>query len=303
MPIPQFQEFMTPTLNALKDGNARTHVEVEDIISPIMGISLSDRKELLPSGTQTIVRNRLSWALYYMYRAGLLARKGRGVYVITQAGKQALDTGSKIDNKFLEQYSSFNEFKSSSHTSEDEMENVQMIAEEHTDPVTRISNAITEFNNRTRQDLLERLRLVDEIYFEKICLDLMKAMGYADTVSLTQKSHDCGIDGIVKEDALGLDIIYTQAKRYTNSKVGEVEVRNFIGALDSVTKGVFFTTSSFSDTAKEKAKRAAGKKIILVDGEEMARLMLKYNVGVRIKDTYQIKELDWSFFAEDESES
>ena len=109
MAIPQFQEFMTPTLNALKDGNARTHVEVEDIICPIMGISLSDRKELLPSGTQTIVRNRLSWALYYMYRAGLLARKGRGVYVITQAGKQALDTGSKIDNKFLEQYSSFNE--------------------------------------------------------------------------------------------------------------------------------------------------------------------------------------------------
>ena len=299
MPIPQFQEFMTPALNALKDGVARTHGEVESIICPIMGISPEEQKELLPSGTQTVVRNRLSWALYNMYRAGLLVRPKRGLYHITQEGLNALSTTKRIDNDFLDKYEGFRIFQNTSHK-KDDMEVKSSALEEKIDPVTRIGNAIEEFNKRTCQDLLEQLMDIHEIRFEKICLDLMKAMGYADTVSLTQKSHDRGIDGIVKEDALGLDIIYTQAKRYTNSKVGEVEVRNFIGALDEVRKGVFFTTSSFSEAAKEKAKRASGKKIILVDGEEMARLMLKYNVGVRVKESYQIKELDENYFSEDE---
>lgn len=301
MPIPQFQEFMTPALNALKDGVSRTHGEVEDIVCPLMGISQAERQELLPSGTQTIVRNRLSWAMYNMYRAGLLARSRRGVYHITESGTKALASTTRIDNEFLDQYEGFRIFQNTSHK-KDNMEVKPSSLEENIDPVTRIGNAIEEFNKKTCQDLLEQLMDINEIRFEKICLDLMIAMGYAEAemVSLTQKSHDRGIDGIVKEDALGLDIIYTQAKRYTNGKVGEVEVRNFIGALDEVRKGVFFTTSSFSEAAKEKAKRASGKKIILVDGEEMARLMLKYNVGVRVKESYQIKQLDENYFSENE---
>lgn len=302
MPIPQFQEFMTPALKALEDGKAKHRNEIEEFVAPILGLTSQDRQELLPSGKKPIVRSRIHWALYYMYRAGLISREGRGTYAITPVGKNALKTGKKINNTFLEQYSSFNEFRSLSHTTEPGMENFQIITEDHTDPVTRISNAIEEFNKKTCQDLIEQLKKTDPIYFEKICLELMKAMGYGDEVSLTPKSHDGGIDGIVNEDALGLDKIYLQAKRYVDNKVNEREIQNFIGALSTspVTKGVFITTSYFSDKAKDRVSHVLGKSIKLIDGDEMAKLMLKYNVGVQVRDTYQIKELDENFFSDEE---
>lgn len=300
MSIPQYQDFMRPALNALKDGKEKHIKEIEKIVFPIFNISDEECAKLLPCGSEPIVRNRMRWALYYMYRAGLVT-KVRAIYKITKLGQEALSSGKKINVAFLEQFSSFQEFKNVSHT-EDKSKNATVSEEKEIDPATRINNAIEEFNNKTKQELLEQLKNVDPIYFERICLDLMKAMGYGEKVSLTPKSHDGGIDGIINEDALGLDKIYLQAKRYSDNKVNEKEIQNFIGALSvsPVSKGVFITTSYFSERAKEKAFRVLGKTIKLIDGNEMVKLMLDYNIGVRVKETYQIKELDENYFSEEE---
>lgn len=302
MPIPEFKDFMTPTLKSLADGNAKTTSQIEPLVCEQLVLDEKDKKKLVPSGAQTIYKNRTQWALYYMYRAGLLDHPKRGVYQITSRGLDAIKTNKKIDNNFLNQYSEFRKFRSIENK-EDNKNYQKEASSEFTDPVTRITGAIEEFNNRTKQALLEQLKKTDPLYFEKICLDLMQAMGYGDSLSLTPKSHDGGIDGIVNEDALGLDKIYLQAKRYADGKVNEKEMRTFIGALSTspVTKGVFMTTSEFSDKARDKASLVLGKSIKLIDGNEMAGLMLKYNVGVRTVKTYQIKELDENFFSEEES--
>lgn len=290
MAIPQYQDFMTPVLAAFKDNKPKNHSEVENIVTPHLHLTKEECSQLLPSGTQTIVRNRLSWAIYYMYRAGLLQQLKRGVYIITKEGKKALQSGKTINNAFLDQFSSFLEFQNKTKKEESK--------QEETDPATRISNAIEEFNKRTQLELLEQLKTVDPVFFEKVCLLLMQAMGYGEKVSLTPKSHDGGIDGIINEDVLGLDKIYLQAKRYNTNKVNEKEMRDFVGALtlSQTQKGVFITTSYFDKKAIEMAAR---KNIILIDGDKLTSLMIRYNVGVQTKETYQIKELDLSFFSED----
>lgn len=290
MAIPQYQDFMTPVLTAFQDNKPKNHSEVERIVVPQLHLTKEDCAQLLPSGTQTIVRNRLSWAIYYMYRAGLLQQKKRGVYIITEEGKKALQSGKTINNTFLEQFSSFQVFQNKTNKEENK--------QEETDPATRISNAIEEFNKRTQLELLEQLKTVDPVFFEKICLQLMQSMGYGEKVSLTPKSHDGGIDGIINEDVLGLDKIYLQAKRYSTNKVNEKEMRDFVGALtlSQTQKGVFITTSDFDKKAIDMAAR---KNIILIDGDKLTSLMIRYNVGVQTKETYQIKELDLSFFSED----
>lgn len=290
MAIPQYQDFMTPVLTAFQDNKPKNHSEVERIVVPQLHLTKEDCAQLLPSGTQTIVRNRLSWAIYYMYRAGLLQQQKRGVYIITKEGKKALQSGKTINNAFLEQFSSFQVFQNKTNKEENK--------QEETDPATRISNAIEEFNKRTQLELLEQLKTVDPVFFEKICLQLMQSMGYGEKVSLTPKSHDGGIDGIINEDVLGLDKIYLQAKRYSTNKVNEKEMRDFVGALtlSQTQKGVFITTSDFDKKAIDMAAR---KNIILIDGDKLTSLMIRYNVGVQTKETYQIKELDLSFFSED----
>lgn len=300
MSIPQFQKFMQPALNALKDGSSKHISNIEKLILPILNLTEEDCKQTV-SGNRTLVRSRLYWALYFMYRAGLISKPAKATYLITDLGLQALSSGEKIDVKFLEKFSSFKKFQNLSRT-EDKKQNIDIPNEEDVDPTTRISNAIEDFNNRTKQELLEQLKKTDPVYFEKICLELMKAMGYGDEVSLTARSHDGGIDGIVNEDSLGLDKIYLQAKRYSENKVNEKEMQNFIGALSTspVNKGVFITTSEFSEKARLKASQVLGKVIKLIDGDYLTELMLKYNVGVQVKETYYIKELDWAFFSDDE---
>ncbi len=305
MPIPQFQEFMTPALKALQDGSEKHRSKIEDFVAPILGLTPEERQELLPSGQKPIVRNRLHWALYFMYRAGLVDRPKRATYKITKKGLEALSSNKRIDVKFLETYPQFREFQNISHNNEKNGD-VNIPNGNTFDPDESVINAIERANSDTRRDLLERLRGIKETAFEEICLELMKAMGYGiekDRLFLTKKSHDGGIDGIVYVDALGLDQIYLQEKRYAaDNKVNEKEIRDFIGALSTspVTKGVFFTTSYFSDKAKEKAKamHASGRFIKLIDGEELVKLMLEYNVGVRVTETYQRKEIDEDFFAE-----
>jgi len=300
MIIPQYQEFMTPALEAFKDGEPKNHSVVEKFITSIFGFSEKELKELLPSGSQTVVRNRLNWAIYYMYRAGLLEKEKRGIYKITDTGRKTLSDKIKINTDYLNQFESFRKF------------NLQTLSKDiptinpdgkDIDPITRINDAVEEINARTRNELLDKLKKVDSRYFEKMCLHLMRAMGYGDynpenPAEMTPKSHDGGIDGIINEDALGLDKIYIQAKKYSDNKVCAREMRNFLGALTErqSKKGIFITTSEFDNKSKEMASR---QNIILINGEKLTRLMLKYNVAVLAKEKYEIKEIDLSYFDED----
>lgn len=300
MSIPQYQEFMNPVLEAFSDCLPKDHPAVENYVAPILKLTDKDLQELVPSGTQTIVRNRVSWAIYYMYRAGLLEKVKRGTYKLTNFGQNALESKAKINNDYLSQFKGFREFHKKTSTIDI---SPTLIAEQDVDPITRINNAVEEINVRTQDELLDKLKKVDPVYFEKICLDLMRAMGYGDynpdeSVEITPRSHDGGIDGIINEDALGLDKIYIQAKRYSDTRVCAKEMRNFLGALTErqSKKGIFITTSEFD---KKSIEMAYKQNIILIDGEKLTRLMLKYNVAVFTKEKYEIKELNLSYFDEE----
>lgn len=298
MSIPQYQEFMNPVLQAFADGQPKQPSEAETFIVPILKLSQEDLSTLLPSGAQTIVRNRVQWALYYMYRAGLLEREKRGSYKISLLGKEALNKNIKINNDYLSQFEGFRKFQEKSGPTKTR----QKSDKQELDPSEKITTAIEEINLKVQYDLLDQLKAVDPVYFERIILDLMVKMGYggsrAEAAEMTKRSHDGGIDGIIKEDILGLDKIYLQAKRYAEGKVNSKEMRYFLGALseNNSNKGVFITTSEFDSKAIEMANKS---NIILIDGQKLTSLMLQYNVGVLTKETIEIKELNLSYFSED----
>jgi restriction system protein len=232
-------------------------------------------------------------------KAGLLSYPERGFSKITPEGKNVLKNNpSKIDNKYLKQFDSYNEFrhndkKSHISNSDDIEENIQT-------PDEMLDSAQKLYFESLQSELIAKLKLVDPVRFEKIVLELMEKMNYG-VGTMTKTSHDGGIDGIINEDELGLEKIYLQAKRYTDNKVNEKEMQNFAGALgcSTVRKGVFITTSFFDDRAKKKASSIQGKIIRLIDGDELTKLMIKHNIGVQIKSKIEIKKLDEDFFLED----
>ena len=302
MPIPQFQEFMKPALEALQNREIKHQSQIENYVANKMNISQEARREFLPNGRTLAVRSRLYWALYYMFRAGLVDRPKKASYQITEDGLKDLASGQRIDVNFLRKYPQFVDFLNKSRANaKDTMEDAS--SESDFDPDTNLGAAIEKANIDTKDDLLKRLRKVKDRAFEEICLELMRAMGYGVRHDLTKKSHDGGIDGIVYMDALGLDKIYLQEKRFGEGhKVNEKEVRDFIGALSTstVTKGVFFTTSEFADKAKDAATQAQAKGLIvkLIDADKLVELMMEYNVGVQVTETYQRRKIDEDFFDE-----
>lgn len=301
MPIPQYQEFMNPALEAFADKKIKGIREVEKDVISVLKLSNEDITQLLPSETQTIVSNRVNWAVYYMYRAGLLERAKRGYYKITPIGLKTINDKIKINNEYLNKFESFRKFQEKSITEITDIENDNENFQEQ-DPITKINTAINAVNQKVQTELLEQLKKVDPIYFEQIILDLMLAMGYGghsqENASLTPKSHDGGIDGIINEDKLGLDKIYLQAKRYNDTKVNSKEMQNFLGGLTRLRakKGVFITTGEFDVKAEEMAK---GSDIVTINGERLTELMLKHNVGVITRTKIEIKELDLSYFNEE----
>ena len=233
----------------------------------------------MPSGAETVLHNRASWAVCDLFQAGLLHRIKRGTYAISDAGKNLLaQQPDKITRELLKHFPSFLDYLNRSNQNPNEKNDQQQILLDH---------------------LLDELKRTDPVYFERIILDLFKAMHYGEGQT-TPKSHDGGIDGIIFEDGLGLSKIYMQAKRYADSKVNEKEVQNFVGALgcSEVSKGVFITTSLFDEKAKKKALDAAKKGMIirLIDGQELTKLMIEHNVGVRTIRTIEIKIVDTAYF-------
>lgn len=300
MAVPNYQEFMLPTLEVIADGQEHKNSDVVQAVARILNLTDEDMQEMLPSGNQQTYYNRAGWARTYLKKAGLLEYPSRGVMRITKVGKSVLKKKPiKIDNKFLSKFENFNEFVNHT-TKEYKAGHKEETITNDLTPDEIFEVAEKEYLNTLKQDLLEALKKVDPIRFERIVLDLMEKMNYG-IGSMTKRSHDGGIDGIVNEDELGLQKIYLQAKRYSENKVNEKEIQNFVGALGCsiVSKGVFITTSFFGERAKRKAEAAQGKVVRLIDGEELVDLMIKYNLGVQPKKTYTIKRLDEDYLTGD----
>jgi restriction system protein len=292
--IPTYQTLMLPVLKAFQQ--ERSLRDVVEIIANELKLSELERLERLPSGKVTVLYSRVSWAKVYLTKAGLLEAKSRGVFCVTNAGRKVLaENVTAIDNEFLKQFPSFVEFFG--------RKNLESLHERNIDatPDEAIDSAYQEMYAQLKSDLLEKLKKTNPTFFERIVLELMRAMGYGVDKNcleqITKRSHDCGIDGVINEDVLGLDKIYLQAKRYDGS-VGREQVQAFVGALSgfSATKGVFITTGTFSSHARDYAKN---QKIVMIDGERLSELLIEYNVGVSLDRKIEIKKIDLGFFEEE----
>ena len=301
MPIPDFQTLMLPTLQLAARGEFRTRDLVEQLATKF-SLSDEERNALLPSGRQTTIVNRTSWAVIYLNKAGLLERKQRGVYAITDRGRSVLtNPPPRIDIRFLSQFDGFDEFRSQSGESIPAESEVAQSANVGT-PDERIDVAVNDLNTALGTDLIDRVRAMDPTAFEKLIVDLLLGMGYGAGGSGQHlgRSSDGGVDGVINEDVLGLDVIYIQAKRYAEGNtIGVEKIREFAGSLDErgATKGVFVTTSHFAAPAATYAQRSP-KRLVLIDGRELTRLLIQHGVGVRTYRQLELKRVDTDYFDE-----
>ncbi|MCB1805578.1 MAG: restriction endonuclease [Candidatus Competibacteraceae bacterium] len=301
MAIPDYQTLMLPVLKLAADAQEHKFSHAVIALADEFGLTEEERNELLPSGSQAVFNNRVGWARSYLKQAGLLASPKRGYFVITQKGKDLLaNKPDKVDVSVLEQYPEFIEFKNrrkdkgESETAEEvESETIQT-------PEDALASAYSKLRQALESEILNAVKEASPSFFERLVVDLLVKMGYGgnrqDAGKALGKSGDGGIDGIINEDRLGLDVIYIQAKRWEGS-VGRPEIQKFAGALQGqrARKGVFITTSSFTKEATDYAALIESK-IILIGGEQLSRLMVEFNVGVSTVGQYEVKKLDSDYF-------
>lgn len=292
---------MLPTLRLATCGEVRTRDLVERLAAEFE-LTREERAERLPSGRQAKIVNRVSWAVIYLARAGLLRRMSRGVYCITDRGREVLaNPPARIDMNFLSKFDGFNQFRtkrSDDIEGEPSTESTATLAAGT--PDERIEAAFNDLNVTLRAELLDRVQTMHPTAFEKLIIDLLLGMGYGAGGSSKHlgRTSDGGVDGVINEDVLGLDIIYLQAKRYaTGNAISVDKIREFAGALDErgATKGVFVTTSHFAPQARAYAQRSP-KRLVLIDGEELTRLLVQYGIGVRVYRNLEMKKLDTDYF-------
>jgi restriction system protein len=297
MELPKYHESFMPileTLNSVKSLASRElALRVRDKYYSHLPIVLLNQQT---SSGANVLLDRILWGKSYLKMGKFIAYPKRGIVQITEKGKNVLKNG-KLSLKDLQSDPDFiNHRESTKSEKEIEIGDVNVNVE-NASPQDLIDSGFTTIETEVKNELLEKLKEIDPYYFEKVILILLKKMGYGDFIE-TSKSGDGGIDGIINEDKLGLEKIYTQAKRYNENKVREKDIRNFIGAMSGDTsKGVFITTSTFDESAIKKA-REAHHSIILIDGHKLVDLMHQYNVGVQIKTVYEVKVLDYDFFEE-----
>jgi len=302
MSIPDYQTIMLPLLQFANDKKIHKFGEAVDYLSDYFGLSDSEFKELLPSGAQPIFRNRVAWAKTYLSKAGLLVSPKRGMLQITDNGLKVLSQNiDKIDNDYLKQFDSFVKFTTFKRAKQKKDSPVEDDTQPRT-PEEILEDAFLSINEDLAFEILETLKSCSYSFFEVIVIDLLLKMGYGgsrvDAGKAIGKSGDGGIDGIIKEDKLGLDIIYIQAKRWENT-VPVKEIRDFAGSLLSkkAKKGIFITTSAFPKSAHDFVK-SIEPKIILIDGKQLADLMIEHNVGLSVNKVYEIKKIDTDYFEE-----
>lgn len=299
MPIPDFQTLMLPVLRLADAGEIKV-ADAVDRIADEFALTDQEREELLPSGRQAKIANRVHWSVTYLVKSGLVERPRRGYFAITPKGKSVLSSPpERIDIAFLSQFDGFDEFRTKAN--EDHPAEVEPTLDLSAGtPEERVEAAFEDLNAALREELLERILVMHPTAFEKLIVDLMLGMGYGANGSGERlgRTSDGGIDGVINEDVLGLDIIHLQAKRYaTGNSIGVEKIREFAGALDErgATKGVFVTTSHFAPAAIQYAQRSP-KRLILIDGEELTRLLVKYGVAVRGYRILELKKVDTDYF-------
>lgn len=305
MSVPTWDQYMAPSLQVLADGEIHRSRDIVEAAADLLGVTAEQREILIPSGQEQF-RNRGAWALSYLSRVGATDRPSRGRYRITDVGRRLLaDHPDGITEKHLRALSgdpnaphTWKAFPTSS-----PVQSVTAVEAEDSvlDPEEQIASGVARINGDVADQLLTRILAQDPVFFEQAVLDLLIAMGYGGaegTATRTQLSNDGGIDGIIDQDALGLSRIYVQAKRYgPDNAVGRESIQAFVGALagNQANQGVFITTSRFARTAIDFANSVATR-VILIDGERLTRLMIRYGVGVQVKRTIQIVEVDEDFF-------
>jgi len=303
MAIPDYQTVMLPLLRFLRDGKEHKLGEVADSLADEFNLSAEERKQLLGSGRQTIIRNRAGWARTYLKKAGLISSTRRGYFCITERGQAVLASKPEhIDVKYLEQFPEFMAFRKLRHERPDK-DALPLTVSSDATPEEALDSAYDRIRLDLEAELLDQVKSASPLFFERLVVELLVRMGYGGTLrdagQAVGKSGDGGIDGIIKEDRLGLDVIYIQAKRW-DSTVGRPEIQKFAGALQGhrASKGVFITTSSFTSDALEFASRIDSK-IVLIDGEALAKYMIDHNVGVSVSRSYEIKKIDYDYFSEE----
>ncbi len=305
MPIPDYETVMLPLLSVLSDGGVHFVGDVREVLAGEFKLTAPELAERIPSGKDTVFRNRVGWATTYLKKAGLIEPVVRGQYRITSRGAEVLKSKPvKIDGALLKQ---FPEFLNPVNLNRDEQPGNGPEAEvaerpEKQTPQEVLENAYQQIRRDLADELLQTVRSATPGFFEHVVVELLVAMGYGgslkDAGKAVGRTGDDGIDGIIKEDRLGLDAVYIQAKRWTDS-VGRPDIQNFAGSLEGhrARKGVFITTSQFSKDAREYVTRIE-KKIVLIDGELLTQLMMDFGVGVTEVDTYKVKKLDRDYFEE-----
>ena len=309
--IPTFQEMMLPLLEFLKDGKEHTMDEAEDYLAKAFKLTEEERHAFYQNSNQRILHNSLGWARTWLNKAGLIdiIRYEHGQVAtlkITQRGLDVLkEKPEKIDYEYLRKFKEFVEFMKTygPKTNRKSVEDMNAKISDMT-PEQLIEVKTNEINNVMREELMKKVTSSSPHFFEKLVLDLVVKMGYGgsfeDVAELLGKTGDEGVDGLIKEDVLGLDKVYLQAKRWTTGTVGRKELQSFVGALHGkgAKKGIFITTSTFTKDALEYANSLKEMTLILIDGDKLVDYMLKYNVGVQVKNAIEIKKIDEDYFDE-----
>lgn len=305
MPIPDYQTIMLPLLKQLSDRKEYLFKDVMALLGKRFRLTEEEMSELLPSGQSLLFANRVGWARTYLKKAGLLDSPKRGVVCITERGLQVLKGNpKKIDNNLLKQFPEFVEFQNIKKEDSGSLEQIDTTQVEKQTPEETIDLAYQNIRQSLAQELIDTVRRLSPAFFERLVVELLVKMGYGgsmkDAGKAIGKTGDEGIDGTIKEDKLGLDIIYIQAKRWqAGNVVGRPELHKFVGALagQGAKKGIFITTSTFSKDALNYAPKNETK-IVLIDGVQLAQLMIDYNLGVSVQRSYDIKRLDNDYFEE-----
>ncbi len=301
MPVPKYYEMYGPFLRALKDGDVHTIKEIKLATSTELNLSESEISELLPSGKQGLFDNRIGWTRTYLKKAGLIESPARGQFLLTEEGKKALSDADAIDDNYLRRYESFRVFKDKNSGKEPENSSQNSEVTDKS-PEEVLEDAYAELNASLADDLMAEVMKLTPTDFERLVVKLLLAMGYGSGIDdagfVTKTSGDGGIDGIIKEDQLGFSSIYIQAKQWDpGTSIARPEIQKFAGALQEqkASKGLFISTASFSAGAKKSAE-AAG--IVLVDGKQLTKLMIKFGLGVSVEHVYEVKKLDLDFFVD-----
>ena len=311
MPIPDYETLMLPVLRSVAAGPKHVR-DLSREMADLFRLTPEERAQEIPSGGVTLIHSRTGWATTYMKQAGLVRQPRRGMVEITDRGRALLaENPERIDNEVLARFAEFRAFRERSRASAVASTALPLQtgetggAEELMASATaeeRLAAAAAELDTALRQELLTRLRSSPPRFFERVVLDVLKALGYGagsgGSSQVVGGAGDGGIDGIIEEDRLGLDRIYVQAKRYGDAPVGAPIIQNFIGALQmrGASKGVLITTSTFTRQAEDAARSIPSLRIVLIDGDRLADLMIRHDVGVRTKRTIEIKDIDLDYF-------